>query len=485
VTPPRFCWREAAQLAGVIVLLALPQIALLPLLDRDEPRFAEASREMIQSGDYIIPTFNGAPRYAKPPLIYWCQAAAFRVFGENPFAARLPSVLATAATALVLLAWGAALGSRPAGVIAGLAYALCFQAMQQGRVATADGLLVFFMALSGYAGWRLLRLAGDPGAAAARAWRGWGCVLALALAGGLLAKGPEALLAVLPVLFMVRWSDLRTVLALKAMVWLALLLFAAWGIPALVESHGDFWRVGIGHDVVDRGVTGFQGHGASSIGGYLLLLPLYLLTFWISALPWSPLIIARRRALMSGPWDQTDRYLAAQAALVFVVFTLMATKLPHYTLPAIPFLALLFGRCWIRAGYGWGALAGGLIAFGAALAVIALVVIPLTPSPSPTGELVRAAGAALMPETQVALVDFNEPNAVWELRRVVRGHPGVIPADEVPTFLMQDGPRAVLLSTAQWENLQFLPQPDWQVVRATGWNAARLSRLDLTLVVKR
>ena len=64
---------------------------VLPLVDRDEPRFAEASREMIERGDYVVPYFNNRYRFDKPPLTYWCQVASFRVFGENPFAARFPS----------------------------------------------------------------------------------------------------------------------------------------------------------------------------------------------------------------------------------------------------------------------------------------------------------------------------------------------------------------------------------------------------------
>ena len=75
---------------------------ILPLTDRDETRFAEASREMLQRGDYVVPWFNDAWRFDKPVLIYWCQMASYRVLGENDFAARLPSVLFTTATALLL-----------------------------------------------------------------------------------------------------------------------------------------------------------------------------------------------------------------------------------------------------------------------------------------------------------------------------------------------------------------------------------------------
>ena len=65
----------------------------LPLIDRDEPRFAEASREMRQSGDYLVPRLNGEYRFDKPPLIYWCQVLSFDGLGENDFAARFPSVI--------------------------------------------------------------------------------------------------------------------------------------------------------------------------------------------------------------------------------------------------------------------------------------------------------------------------------------------------------------------------------------------------------
>ena len=78
----------------------------LPLIDRDEPRFAEASREMMQRGDYVVPFFNNNYRFDKPPLTYWFQTLSYRVFGVNDFAARFPSAVAAAVIAVLLLAWG-------------------------------------------------------------------------------------------------------------------------------------------------------------------------------------------------------------------------------------------------------------------------------------------------------------------------------------------------------------------------------------------
>ena len=79
---------------------------IVPLTDRDEARFGEASREMLQRSDLVIPWFNGQYRFDKPPLIYWCQIACYRCLGENAFAARLPSALFAMAVAVVLLLWG-------------------------------------------------------------------------------------------------------------------------------------------------------------------------------------------------------------------------------------------------------------------------------------------------------------------------------------------------------------------------------------------
>src|SRR6266481_5293858 len=77
----------------------------IPLIDRDEPRFAEASREIIERGDYIVPHFNNQLRLDKPPLAYWAQVASYRIFGESDFAARFPSAVAAALVALSILTW--------------------------------------------------------------------------------------------------------------------------------------------------------------------------------------------------------------------------------------------------------------------------------------------------------------------------------------------------------------------------------------------
>src|SRR5437763_10533935 len=99
----------------------------LPLIDRDEPRFAEASREMIERGNYVVPYFDNQLRLDKPPLTYWVQVASYYMFGENDFAARFPSAIAAALTALVLFAWGRRIDAVRAGWWAAIIFTFSLQ----------------------------------------------------------------------------------------------------------------------------------------------------------------------------------------------------------------------------------------------------------------------------------------------------------------------------------------------------------------------
>ena len=354
------------------------------------------------------------------------------------------------------------------------------------------------MTLTAFAGWRMLDLVRTGRGS----WNLWGFILALGFAGGFLAKGPEALLPIAPLLLAARWMGWRGLMSFVLILALGLLFVSAWAVPACVQTHGDYWREGLGHDVGDRMVSGFQGHGASTVGSYLLTLPFYFLLFWLSALPWSALVALRARALReAATLDWTTRYLLANAALIFVVFSLIVTKLPHYTLPAFPFLALLFARSWTAAALSPALPLRTLIFFGLVLALAALLGIPLALrnglTPSPVGALVKQARNAgvLAPETQLGLVDFQEPNAIWEVLRLFTpemageggqsGPADFLADDQVINYLHGADARVVILSTEHWNKLRAAADPKWRTFEAHGFNAARLRRIDLTLVVKR
>jgi len=258
-------------LLSLVLLLAGNWI--LPLTDRDETRFAEASREMLQRGDYVVPWFNGHWRFDKPILIYWCQAASYLVLGVNGFAARLPSVLFTTATALLLVRWGRKVADAKSAFIAGAMFLAGLHVAIIGRVATADMAMVFFFTLAVWSGWELTR----PENSLRKIW--W-LVFYVTLALGFLAKGPVAWLPLGGLVLgrVLRKDSFRlplpeTVAGLCVTGGLA----AAWGIPALEQTNGQYWTVGMGEHVIHRSTGVIDGHGLSGVGGFIGTFPLYFL----------------------------------------------------------------------------------------------------------------------------------------------------------------------------------------------------------------
>ena len=293
--PTEICTGKYAILFFACVLFHILGTWSLPLIDRDEPRFAEASREMIERGNYIVPYFNNQLRLDKPPLTYWAQVASYHIFGENDFAARFPSAIAAALTALLIFAWGRRMGGEKLGWWAAIIFTLSLQTFVHAKAAVADMWLVLFVTLASWAGYELFqRPTLNQGAAVSRPpwaiWKSPFLVFYLALALGFLAKGPIAwtpLLAVAGLIIYTRdWQMLRR-FKFGVGVSLMLAVVALWGIPALIQTHGEFFTVGIGRHVVTRSFMTLEGHGASSFGMYVLLLPFYFVTVFISFFPWS------------------------------------------------------------------------------------------------------------------------------------------------------------------------------------------------------
>ena len=246
----------------------------LPLIDRDEPRFAEASREMRQSGDFVIPRVNGEYRFDKPPLIYWCQVSSTQLFGESDFSVRLPSVLFAAATAVLTAIWGARLYGPKIGLCSGIIFGTCLQLFIHGRAAVADMPMIFFFLSATWVAWERIT---NPKSR----WLWLAFYISLAL--GFLAKGPIALLPVLfPAAFYLSQRKGFSFHAGSAClgVGLLVLIVGAWGIPALIATKGEFFAIGIGRHVVMRSVAPMQSHGGNGLIGYVLSLPFYLSRFF-------------------------------------------------------------------------------------------------------------------------------------------------------------------------------------------------------------
>ena len=487
------------------------------MIDRDEPRFAEASREMIQRADYVVPRFNNQLRLDKPPLAYWAQVASYRIFGESDFSARFPSAVAAGLVALVILAWAYRINAPAAGWWAAIIFTLSLQTFVHAKAAVADMWLVLFMTLAHWAGYELLA---DSSPTAGRKipvqFRSvthyrrtkWWLIFYLSLALGFLAKGPIGWIPLLTVLITISLTrDWRSARHFKFPLGILLMLavVAAWGIPALIRTHGQFLTVGIGRHVIGRSLATMEGHGASSFGMYLLLLPFYFVTIFVSFFPWSiklPWLIRQlRRQKKSGimrfrqgyvgqggpdySGNEIDNYLLTSIAIIFVIFTLVSTKLPHYTLPAFPLLALLLARHWQEAATVKNHSSSfQRIATGAAcvLIAIALIVPSLVARFFPAYQLFRESHASLQTNMQFAAVEFEEPSVVWYFRSRLQDFLTRLNKKNAVEFMSKPGPRLIIVPTSLLHTLfPNQPQPTFST---RGFNIPKGKRVDLTLVIK-
>jgi 4-amino-4-deoxy-L-arabinose transferase-like glycosyltransferase len=477
----------------------------LPLIDRDEPRFAEASREMIERSNYIVPYFNNQLRLDKPPITYWAQVASYHIFGENDFAARFPSAIAAALTAILIFAWGRRIGGERVGWWAAIIFTLSLQTFVHAKAAVADMWLVLFVTLASWAGYELFqRPTLNRGAAVSRPpwaiWKSAFLVFYLALALGFLAKGPIAWTPLLAVAGLIIYKrDWQTLRRFKFAVGVALMLavLALWGIPALIQTRGEFFTVGIGRHVVGRSFMTLEGHGASSFGMYVLLLPFYFVTVFISFFPWSiklPWLIRKlwrkREAGVDAPGYSgisLDVYLLSGIAVIFVIFTLVSTKLPHYTLPAFPLLALLLARHWHqgsavesrRSLFKTIAVPTACVWIAVALAVPAMVARFF-----PAYQLFQVSRASLQPNMQLAAVEFQEPSLVWYFRSRVQGFLTPLNKRRAAEFMSGPDPRFIVLPTPLAGELFANPPRNWRLFTVSGFNVAKGKRVDLMLVLK-
>ncbi len=475
----------------------------LPLIDRDEPRFAEASREMIGRGNYIVPYFNNQLRLDKPPLTYWAQVSSYRVFGENDFAARFPSAIAAALTALSIVVWGRRMGGEKLGWWAAIIFTLSLQTFVHAKAAVADMWLVLFMTLAHWAGYELLYRSDTNTEHRTLNLNNrrflWWWIFYLSLGLGFLAKGPIAwtpLLTVAVVIIYTRdWQMLRR---FKFAVGVALMLavVAFWGIPALIQTHGEFFSIGIGCHVIGRSLTTMEGHGANSLGVYVLLLPFYFVTVFVSFFPWSiklPWLVRKlcrnREAGVAAPGyngNPIDIYLLAGIAVIFVIFTLVSTKLPHYMLPAFPLLALLLARHWNQGAAieSRSVFATVAIAIACVWISIAIVVPAMVARFFPAYQLFQVSRASLQPNMQFAAVEFQEPSLVWYFRSHIEGFLTPLNKRRAAEFMSAPDPRFIVLPTPLAGELFATPPASWRFFTVNGFNIAKGKRVDLTLVLK-
>jgi len=455
---------------------------------------------MIERNDYIVPFFNNHLRLDKPPLTYWAQVASYKVFGENNFAARFPSAFAAALTALSIFTWGSRISSERVGWWSAISFTLSLQTFLHAKAAVADMWLVLFVTIAHWAGYELIwpRPASPEHQTSNikhQTSNSWWWIFYLALAFGFLAKGPIAwtpLLTVESIILFVRKTRLGTRFKFVRGILFALAVVALWGIPALIQTHGEFLTIGIGRHVIGRSFGAMEGHGANSLGAYLLLMPFYFVTVFVSFFPWSIKLpwlanqLWRKPETTVSDRGYNDNYLIAGTAIIFIIFTLVKTKLPHYTLPAFPLLSLLLARRWIDNEMSIAFFKNSAVTLAIVWLVIALLIAPFGARFFPAWQLFRQSRDYLRPEMQFASVDYNEPSLVWYFRSRVRGWlqtPALRPTN-VQRFMEQTGPRFVILPTELAGKIYPTLPNDWKDFRARGFNIAKGKQADLTLILK-
>jgi 4-amino-4-deoxy-L-arabinose transferase-like glycosyltransferase len=343
-----FAARSHARAVAVLVLVALlnflPGFFDIPPLDRDEARFAQATKQMIEKADYVDIRFQDEVRYKKPVGIYWLQAGVVtgaRALGMTQalttiWLYRIPSL--TGAVSGVLLTYWTALAfvSRRAALLAGLMMASSILLAVEARFATTDAmLLAAVVAAMGV----LARVYLPEQRAHLDARSAWTlpAIFWTALAVGILLKGPLILMVVGLAALVLVAIDRRAdwLMALKPLVgvlWLAALV-VPWFIAIIGRTDDAFIAESVGHDLLLKLYSSQEGHGAPP--GFHLLL------FWLLFFPGSMLAGLATPAVWAARREPGAKFLLAWLVPSWLILEVVVTKLPHYVLPLFPAIAIL------------------------------------------------------------------------------------------------------------------------------------------------
>ncbi|MEN1705483.1 MAG: glycosyltransferase family 39 protein [Planctomycetota bacterium] len=350
-------------LVVLCVALYLPGTFVMPAVDRDEARFAQASRQMFESaalpedqqteslhsGGWIVPRIGERDRLNKPPLIYWLQVGSAAAFtGGDPsrdaiWMYRIPSALF--ATLAVLFTWriGVSMFDPRAGLLAAALLAACPLVLWDAHQARADQLLLACTTGAMWGLWSTVR-------STQRRWVG-PILTAAAIGLGILAKGPITpmivLLTALVLLMTRRWRFLLRARPITSLAVIAVLI-APWAYIATQRVGFDTLLASLTDETLGRATEAKENHGGPP-GYHVFMLPLMLwpgvlltgaalVRGWHRARPFSSIKSSDGRGRLA------ETFCLAWIIPSWIVFEAVTTKLPHYTMPLYPALALLTAR---------------------------------------------------------------------------------------------------------------------------------------------
>lgn len=324
-------WLRSAALVLLCLALYLPGQSALPPFDRDEARFAQASHQMVESGNYIDIRFQEQTRYKKPIAIYWLQSASAKITGaaDQIWAYRVPSWLAAMLAVLTTSFIGARFFSPLAGLLAGAMLASCLLLGVEARMAKTDAVLLSTIVVSQYV---LMRLWIERTLSPRLAVLYW-----VALGAGILVKGPIIMLVtgLTMAVLSIRQRSAAWLRSLQPHWGLPLcaLIVLPWLIAITIKSHGAFWQESVGQDLISKAVSEQESHGSPP--GY------YFVTAFLTLWPWSALLLPAGFYAWRQRYEPKVQFLLAWAVPFWLLFEIFPTKLMHYTLPVFPALLLL------------------------------------------------------------------------------------------------------------------------------------------------
>ena len=375
--------RAAAVLALISLIAFLPGIFQIPPVDRDEAYFAQATKQMIETGDYVDIRYQDDVRYRKPVGIYWLQASVVNVASRLGLANahtsiwlyRLPSLIGAIGAVLATYWCALAFVSRRGAVLAALMMMSSSILGVEARLAKTDAVLLFTVVAAMAV---LARVYLAPRRGDTQPRLGPLAIFWTALAAGILIKGPMILMVVgLPAATLcILDRSARWLLALRplpGLLWL-LVLVLPWFIAIYARVGTQFLIGSVGEDMLAKVASPQETHGAPPA--------LYVILFFVTFFPASILAGLAAPAVWAVRREAAARFLLAWLVPSWIVFEAVITKLPHYVLPLYPAIAILTAgaveskvlsqRPWLVRGVMWWFLVPVIVSI---IAVVTAVII--------------------------------------------------------------------------------------------------------------
>jgi 4-amino-4-deoxy-L-arabinose transferase-like glycosyltransferase len=488
-------WRNTFAVAAIAAVMFIAALGSTRLWDEDEPKNAACGQEMLNRGDWIVPTFNGQLRTDKPILLYWCMLAVYNLFGVSEFTARLPSALAGVGTVVLTYHLGRLLFNRRCGLVASCLLACALNFAVLARAATPDSLLILCITASltafvaGVAARRGGHFSGNlasyssafppttdiglPALAclgmyvamgfAVLAKGPIGVVMPLGITGTYLLFGDGAVAVPTEGSWLRRWSRfvlsslapqrIFVVLRTLRVAWglpLAALIAVPWYVAVGVQTHGEWLRGFLGTHNVGRFLHPMENHHGLPLYYFVaILIGFFPGSVFLPVALWSSAGDVRN----NGGRQRSAAFVLAWICCYVGFFTLAATKLPNYAVPCYPALALVTGawlstataramsRDWrLLAGYATLGIAGIAAAIG--LGVAAQLLLKIDPSIALPGivAVIGAVGSLMLlrgNRVQASLTNFVATCLLMTAAAMTYTATRISPLEEGPNLAQQ------------------------------------------------